>query len=51
MPISPLMIFGSDVIDFLSGLVKRRYRMFVYARKTALAPAECLLTEIGSRVT
>lgn len=35
VPISPLMIFGSDVIDFLSGLVKRRYRMFVYARKTA----------------
>lgn len=34
VPISPLMIFGSDVIDFLSGLVKRRYRMFVYARKT-----------------
>lgn len=35
VPISPLLIFGSDVIDFLSGLVKRRYRMFVYARKTA----------------
>jgi 2-polyprenyl-3-methyl-5-hydroxy-6-metoxy-1,4-benzoquinol methylase len=34
VPISPLMIFGSDVIDFLSGLVKRRYRMLVYARKT-----------------
>lgn len=34
VPISPLMIFGSDVIDFLSSLVKRRYRMFVYARKT-----------------
>lgn len=34
VPISPLMIFGSDVIDFLSGLVNRRYRMFVYARKT-----------------
>jgi 2-polyprenyl-3-methyl-5-hydroxy-6-metoxy-1,4-benzoquinol methylase len=34
VPISPLMIFGSDVIDFLSGLIHRRYRMFVYARKT-----------------
>lgn len=34
VPISPLMIFGSDVIDFLSGLVNRRYRMFVYARST-----------------
>lgn len=34
VPISPLMIFGSDVIDFLSSLVNRRYRMFVYARST-----------------
>jgi len=34
VPISPLMILGSDVIDFLSSLVRRRYRMFVYARKT-----------------
>lgn len=40
VPISPLMIVGSDVIDFLSCLVKRRYRMFVYASKTAVAPAE-----------
>jgi 2-polyprenyl-3-methyl-5-hydroxy-6-metoxy-1,4-benzoquinol methylase len=38
VPISPVMIFGSDVIDFLSGLVKRRYRMFVYAKKTVAAP-------------
>lgn len=38
VPISPLMIFGTDVIDFLSSLVKRRYRMFVYARKAAHAP-------------
>jgi 2-polyprenyl-3-methyl-5-hydroxy-6-metoxy-1,4-benzoquinol methylase len=37
VPISPLLIFGSDVIDFLSGLGKRRYRMFVYARKTSAA--------------
>jgi 2-polyprenyl-3-methyl-5-hydroxy-6-metoxy-1,4-benzoquinol methylase len=37
VPISPLMIFGSDVIDFLSGLVKRKYRMLVYARKVAEA--------------
>jgi SAM-dependent methyltransferase len=35
VPISPVMIFGSDVIDFLSGLVKRKYRMLVYARKAA----------------
>ena len=35
VPISPVMIFGSDVIDFLSGLVKREYRMLVYARKAA----------------
>lgn len=37
VPISPLMILGSDVIDFLSSLVRRRYRMFVYARKTFAA--------------
>jgi 2-polyprenyl-3-methyl-5-hydroxy-6-metoxy-1,4-benzoquinol methylase len=37
VPISPLMIFGSDVVDFLSALVKRRYRMFVYARKKSIA--------------
>jgi 2-polyprenyl-3-methyl-5-hydroxy-6-metoxy-1,4-benzoquinol methylase len=42
VPISPLMIFGSDVIDFLSSLVKRRYRMFVYARKTDHAPGSSL---------
>lgn len=42
VPISPLMIFGSDVIDFLSSLVKRRYRMFVYARKPAHAPGRGL---------
>ena len=35
VPISPLLIFGSDVIDFMSGQGKRRYRMFVYARKTS----------------
>ena len=35
VPISPVMIFGCDVIDFLSGLVKRKYRMLVYARKAA----------------
>lgn len=33
VPISPLMIFGSDVIDALSGPLNRRYRMFVFARK------------------
>lgn len=37
VPISPLMIVGSDIIDYLSGLFKRRYRMFVYARKTIAA--------------
>ena len=35
VPISPLLIFGSDIIDFLSGLVKRKYRMLFYARKAA----------------
>jgi len=35
VPISPLMILGSDVIDFLSRLVRREYRMLVYARKIA----------------
>jgi SAM-dependent methyltransferase len=33
VPIHPLLIAGSDVIDFLSGPLHRRYRMFVYARK------------------
>jgi 2-polyprenyl-3-methyl-5-hydroxy-6-metoxy-1,4-benzoquinol methylase len=33
VPIHPLLIAGSDVIDLLSGPLKRRYRMFVYARK------------------
>ena len=34
VPISPLMIAGSNVIDLLAALVNRRYRMFIYARKT-----------------
>lgn len=34
VPIHPLLIMGSDVIDFLSGPLRRRYRMFVYARKS-----------------
>jgi SAM-dependent methyltransferase len=34
VPISPLLIAGSDVIDTVSRLTgNRRYRMFVYARK------------------
>jgi 2-polyprenyl-3-methyl-5-hydroxy-6-metoxy-1,4-benzoquinol methylase len=33
VPIHPLLIVGSDVIDLLSGPLRRRYRMFVYARK------------------
>jgi 2-polyprenyl-3-methyl-5-hydroxy-6-metoxy-1,4-benzoquinol methylase len=33
VPISELMIFGSDIIDLLSSPLNRRYRMFVYARK------------------
>ena len=34
VPISPLMIAGSNVIDLLATLINRRYRMFIYARKT-----------------
>ncbi len=34
VPISPLVIAGSNVIDLLAALINRRYRMFVYARKT-----------------
>jgi 2-polyprenyl-3-methyl-5-hydroxy-6-metoxy-1,4-benzoquinol methylase len=34
VPISPLMIAGSNVIDLLAALINRGYRMFVYARKT-----------------
>jgi 2-polyprenyl-3-methyl-5-hydroxy-6-metoxy-1,4-benzoquinol methylase len=34
VPISPLMIAGSNVIDLLAALINRRYRMFIYARKT-----------------
>jgi len=33
VPIHPLLILGSDVIDLVAGPLRRRYRMFVYARK------------------
>ena len=33
VPISPVMIAGSDVIDLLAAPINRRYRMLVYARK------------------
>jgi 2-polyprenyl-3-methyl-5-hydroxy-6-metoxy-1,4-benzoquinol methylase len=35
VPISEIMILGTDVIDFISKFVNRRYRMFVLARKVA----------------
>jgi 2-polyprenyl-3-methyl-5-hydroxy-6-metoxy-1,4-benzoquinol methylase len=34
VPIHPLLIAGSDLIDLVSVPLRRRYRMFVYARKT-----------------
>jgi len=33
VPIHPLLIAGSELIDFVSVPLRRRYRMFVYARK------------------
>jgi SAM-dependent methyltransferase len=33
VPIHPLLILGSDLIDLVAGPLRRRYRMFVYARK------------------
>ena len=34
VPTSRLMIAGTNVIDLLAALINRRYRMFIYARKT-----------------
>lgn len=33
VPIPSLMIWGSDLIDWLGGLVRRRYRLLLYAHK------------------
>jgi len=35
VPISPFTITGSNVIDLLAAPINRRYRMFIYARKTS----------------
>jgi 2-polyprenyl-3-methyl-5-hydroxy-6-metoxy-1,4-benzoquinol methylase len=41
VPINPVMIAGSDAIDFVSGLINKRYRMLVYAQKPIAEPSAC----------